>query len=142
VRVSGETRTAIMTDTDVDDFAAGLIHLKGGCTIMLESTWASFTKPACAVSVFGSKGGAILDLAASKENRLTIYAMSGETYVETRPVEVLLPEAPEASIQVHFVNCVRTGRTPDTSAERGLAEMKVLDAIYESSEKRREIEIA
>jgi len=78
-RVSGETRTMIMTDSDVDDFAAGLIHLTGGCTIMLESTWASFTKPACAVSVFGSKGGAILDLAASKENRLTLYGKEGDT---------------------------------------------------------------
>ncbi|NLG26380.1 MAG: Gfo/Idh/MocA family oxidoreductase [Chloroflexi bacterium] len=142
LRVSGETRTMIMRDSDVDDFAAGLIHLQSGCTIMLESTWASFTKPACAVSVFGSEGGAILDLAAPKEGRLTLYGKSGDTYVETRPVEVLLPEPPEASIQLHFVNCLRTGRTPDTSAERGLAEMKVLDAIYASSEQRREIVLA
>jgi len=54
---------------------------------------------------------------------------------------VLLAEPPEPSIQAHFVNCLRTGRTPDTSAERGLAEMKVLDALYGSSEQRREIVI-
>lgn len=140
-RVSGTVGTKIMTDSDVDDFSAGLIHLKGGCTIMLESTWASFTKPACAVSVFGSRGGAVLDLAAGKENRLTLFGKEGETYVETHPVEVLLAEPPEPSIQAHFVNCLRSGRTPETSAERGLAEMKVLDAIYASSEQRREIVI-
>lgn len=142
LRVSGETRTEIMTDSDVDDFAAALIHLKGGCTVLLESTWASFTKPAGAVTVCGSEGGAILDLAAPKAERLVVYTRMDGTYVETRAAEVVLPQPPEGTIQAHFVNCLRAGRVPDTSAERGLAEMKVLDAIYASSEQQREISIA
>ncbi|MFH1006573.1 MAG: Gfo/Idh/MocA family oxidoreductase [Candidatus Latescibacterota bacterium] len=141
LRVSGETRNEIMIDSDVDDFATALIHLEGGCTILLESTWATFTKPACTVTVFGSEGGMILDLGAPKGDQLTIYTQMEGSYVETKPVEVLLPEPPDATIQAHFIGCLRSGRTPDTSAERGLAEMKVLDAIYASSEQRREISI-
>lgn len=141
LRVSGETRNKIMVDSDVDDFAAALIHLKGGCTILLESTWASFTKPECAVTVFGAEGGMILDLAAPKADQLRIYTKLNGSYVEAKPMEVLLPDPPEPTVQAHFINCLRTGRTPDTSDERGLAEMKVLDAIYASSDEQREIGI-
>lgn len=139
--VSGETSTRIMTDTDVDDFATALIRMKGGATIAFESTWASFTRPEGSVTLFGAKGGAILDLSKPAGGRLTLFQRIGGSFVESNPVEVKVANPPAPSIQAHFVNCLREGCTPDTSAERGVAEMKVLDAIYESGEKGRDVTI-
>ena len=139
---SGVTRTAIMVDTDVDDFAAALVRLEGGTTIALESTWASFTRPGLSITVFGTKGGAILDMSAPQDRRLTLFAEQEYTYTETTPAEIRLPEAREASVQEHFVNSLRAGQQPENSAERGLAVMRVIEAVYASSESGGQVIIA
>jgi predicted dehydrogenase len=133
VQVSGVVRTAHMVDTDVDDFASALIRLRGGATIALESTWESFTRPALSVSVFGTQGGALVDLTQPPGKRLTLFGADGNTLLETVPVDIQLPIPVETSVQEHFIDCLRTHRRPDNSAERGLAVMRVLDAVYQSS---------
>jgi predicted dehydrogenase len=129
----GVTRTALMTDTDVDDLASGLVRLAGGATIALESTWASFTRPGASVAVFGTLGGAILDLSSPAGQRLTLFGQDGETLVDSSPVDIRLADPPEASVQAHFVAAVRAGHTPENSGERGLAVMRAIDSIYRSS---------
>ena len=41
----------------------------------------------------------------------------------------------------HFIDCVISGETPIASAEQGITLMKMLDAIYKSSDKMGEIRI-
>jgi predicted dehydrogenase len=82
VSVSGVARTALMVDTDVDDLASALIRMQGGATLALESTWESFTRPALAVTVLGTRGGAILDLMAPAKQRLTLFGEDDNTLTE------------------------------------------------------------
>ena len=141
VSASGVTRTAIMVDTDVDDFATALVRMKGGATIALESTWASYTRPGLTLTLFGTQGGAILDMSAPPERRLTLFGQQEDTYTEAVPLTIQLPQPQEASVQEHFINCLREGQQPENSAERGLAVMRVLEAVYRSSASGREVTI-
>jgi len=139
VQVSGVTRTAIMVDTDVDDFASALIRLKGGATVALESTWESFTRPGLSITVLGARGGAILNLGAPQGQRLTLFGEEDNTLFEVAPVDIRLPAPPEATVQEHVVHSIRAGRQPENSAERGLAVMRALEAIYRSSATGRDV---
>lgn len=139
VAVSGVTRTAIMVDTDIDDFATALIRMRSGVTIALESTWEAFTRSSIGITVLGTEGGAIFDMAAPQGKRLTLFGADGNTLTETSPTDIVLPVHPEASVQEHFVRCLNTGCPPDNSAETGLAVMQALDAIYRSSEMGRDV---
>ncbi|MBM3279419.1 MAG: Gfo/Idh/MocA family oxidoreductase [Candidatus Handelsmanbacteria bacterium] len=140
-QVSGTTRTALMTDTDVDDFGVVLVRMAGGAAIYLESTWASFTRPGVGLVVMGTEGGAILDLSAPQGKRLTVMGAEGETHQEITPVDIQLPFTPEASIQEHFIRRVAAGQQPETTAERGLAVVQVIDGAYRSSQSGHEVVI-
>ena len=138
---SGVTRTALMTDTDVDDLACGIVRLAGGATIMLESTWASHTWGGGLITVLGTGAGAVLDLSKSAGQRLTLYGTDGETLTESRPTDISLKTPVEASVQEHFVAAIRGEVTLAVPGERGLAAMKIIDALYESSRTGREVSI-
>lgn len=139
VLASGVTYTAIMVETDVDDLASALVHLKGGATIALESTWASFTRPALSVSVFGTRAGAMLDLTAPQGKRLSLYGEDENVLLDVTPVDIRLPVPQEATVQEHFVNSIRAGRQPETAGACGLAAVRVLAGIYESSRTHRDV---
>jgi predicted dehydrogenase len=53
--------------------------------------------------------------------------------VDSTPVDIRLPGKVEASVQEHFVAAVRAGRTPAVAGQRGLAVMRAIDGIYQSS---------
>lgn len=139
--VSGATATAIMTDTDIDDFSTGLIRMKNGLTITLESTWATYTRPGASVTLYGTKGGAILDLSAAKGQRLTLFGENDGTLYEQTPVTIQLPEPQENSVQEHVVRSILAGRQPENAGERGLAVMRVIEGIYTSSASGREVAV-
>jgi len=134
VSVFGVTGTELMTDTDVDDTAVALIRLRGGCAVSLESTWASYGRGETSVTVYGTEGGAILDLRSPASQRLTLFSERRGTIVESKPLEgiQLAPDA-EKSVQEHFVRSLEAGREPETSAACGLAVMRIIDAAYRSS---------
>ena len=131
--VFGVTDTKLMTDTDVDDTAVALIRLKGGCAVSLESTWASYGRGGVSVTLYGTKGGAVLDLGSPANQRVTLFKEAGGTMVECRPLEGIQHIPAEQSVQEHFVRSIEAGREPETSAERGLAVMRIIDAAYRSS---------
>jgi predicted dehydrogenase len=141
LQVSGVTRTALMTDTDVDDFSSALIRLRSGVTLLLESTWEAFLRPSIGITVLGTQGGAYLDLAAPQGKRLTLFGADGNTLTETTPVEIVLPELHEATVHEHFVRSIQAHAAPQNSAACGLAVMRVLDAVYRSSETGRDVVI-
>jgi predicted dehydrogenase len=138
-QVSGVTRTAIMTSTNVDDFATALVRLRGGATLSLESTWASFTREALTLTVFGTQGGAILDQSQPAGKRLALFSSDGDTQLDYTPHSIVLRSPREATVQEHFVRCVQAGRQPENSMECGLAVMRTIDAVYRSSATGRDI---
>ncbi len=141
VQVSGVTRTAIMTDTDVDDFASALVRLHGGATISLESTWASFTREALSITVFGTRGGAILDQGQPAGKRLALFTDEGGAQLDGAPQSITLGSPREATVQEHFVRSVQAGREPENSMQCGLAVMRIMDAVYRSSASGRDVEL-
>ncbi len=141
VQISGVTRTALMVDTDVDDLASALIRLKGGTTVALESTWESFTQPGLSVTILGTRGGAVFNLLAPQGKRLTLFEADGDTLLESTPVDIRLTPAPDASVQAHFICSLRDRCMPENTGERGLAVMRILDAIYQSSASGKDVTI-
>lgn len=139
VSVSGVTRTAIMDDTDVDDLATALVRMRGGATINLEVTWASHTRPGLTLTILGTRGGAIFDLGAPSGQRLTLFSDDEWSLLETKPSELQLAPDADRSIQEHFVRSLAAGRPPETNGTRGLAVIRVIDAIYRSSSAGHEI---
>jgi predicted dehydrogenase len=142
VSVSGVARTALMVDTDVDDLAAALVRLRGGATVALEITWASFTRPGASLTLLGTRGGAMLDMSAPAGQRLTLFGEDDSGLLEMTPFDVQLPPDAERTVQEHVVRSVASARLPEVSGARGLAVMRVIDAIYESELSGREVAIA
>lgn len=139
VQVSGVTRTAIMTDTDVDDFASALVRLQGGATVCLESTWESFTREGLSITVFGTRGGAILDQSQPAGKRLALFVADGNTQLDYTPHSIVLESPREATVQEHFVRSIQAGSEPDNSMQCGLAVMRIIDAVYRSSVTGRDV---
>lgn len=116
---------------DVEDLATALIKLDNGGTLTLDVSWAahtSFQNNGAYVHLMGTEGGASL---GDGKGRLHT-----ELFDRTADVELTAPsadEGPRARMSRHFIECVRTGQEPLTSAMSGLANSLVLEAIYESS---------
>ena len=117
---------------DVDDATFAQIRFENGSTIVLEATWSINLPGGGYVQLAGTKGGAQL-------NPLTIYTEeNGEEINKT-------PDAPSVNSfdeeTKHFVDCILDGSEPISSASQGVTLMQMLDGIYESSEKKREVQL-
>ena len=116
---------------DVEDLATALIKLDNGGTITLDVSWAAntqFQDGGPYIYLMGTEGGASL-----QQGKGTLHS---ELFDRTADVELQRPtndEGPRSRMNLHFVECVREGKEPITSAMSGLANSLVLEAIYESS---------
>lgn len=119
---------------DVEDLATALIKFDNGATVHLEASWASnVERERIYTTLMGSEGGAELE-------PLRIFTELEGTQVD------LAPEFPHinghhAEIR-HFVDCVRDGQTPIATGEHGLDVVKILDAIYQSAETGKMVDIS
>mgnify|MGYP001158006907 FL=1 len=121
---------------DVEDFATALIKMDDGSTLSLDVSWAlnmeGDDQPY--VKLMGTEGGAFF-----KGDRLTFFTEKFD-----RPVDVNVPP-PENSdrervlLSKHFIDCIKEGKTPITSALSGLKTNLIIDAIFESSRLGREV---
>ena len=125
-------------DFDVEDLATALIKMEDGSTLSLEVSWAVHmdTDNSPFIHLMGTDGGA------------SYRGATGKLLTEKfdRPLESALatPENDEGArlrLSRHFIECVREGRTPISSALTGLTNNLVLDAIYESSRTGNEIKL-
>lgn len=123
---------------DVEDLATALIRMEDGSTLTLEVSWAVHmdTDNRPFIHLMGSEGGA------------TYRGSTGKLLTEkfNRPLEteLITPENDEGSrmrMVRHFLECIREGKEPLTSAITGYTNNLVLDAIYESSRKGEEIRL-
>ncbi len=119
---------------DIEDLGVGMIRFENGATLVLEASWVLHTPNERFYSeVMGSKGG------ASLEPEFKVYQ---ERYGE---LVDLTPRPPSVNGHegevAHFIECIRTGKQPISTATHGYHVMQMLDAIYESGRIGREVVI-
>lgn len=112
---------------DVEDLACGMIRFENGASLALEASWAQH----CAGDklyneVYGDKGGATME-------PLRIFTERYDSPVDITPA---YPNVSGHEAEVaHFVECIVQDKQPIATADQALDVMKILDALYASSEK-------
>lgn len=123
---------------NVEDLATAIIKMEDGSSLTLEVSWAVHmdTDSAPFIHIMGSDGGAVIR--GSEGKFLT------ERFDRTVELPLSTPTGDEGSrarLSKHFLECVREGKTPSTSAETGLRSNLIIDAIYESSRTGGEVKL-
>lgn len=121
---------------DVEDLATALIKMEDGSTLSLEVSWAvnMDTSNEPFIHLMGSEGGASLD-----GNKAKILTEQFDRAIDIELKEPQHSEEDRVRLSRHFVECIREGKEPITSAMSGLTNNLILDAIYESSRTGREV---
>ncbi|MDF2722525.1 MAG: oxidoreductase [Paenibacillus sp.] len=126
---------------DVEDLACGMIKMEDGSSLSLEVSWAAHAdieQNGSFVHLMGSKGGAMVRGQGPGQK----VKFLSEQFNKTFDMELTAPANDEGSRlrkMRHFIECVRTGRTPWTDAMSGLRSNLIIDAIYESSRTGHEV---
>lgn len=124
---------------DVEDAAHALIRFEGGATMEVNATWAGNFPDGSVqnlVGLFGDKGGITFELGGSAVH---LAAQQDGHNVDVSPK--LRSVDAFAAQHEEFARNVTKRTQPHASGERGELVMSILDAIYDSSEKDREVEL-
>jgi predicted dehydrogenase len=120
---------------DVDDYAAGLIRFGSKATLSFEVAWACNAEDDSSIEILGTKGGIKFGtektiLRTEVDNRIADIELFFDKNKNNFVIEMQ-----------KFVNAVQGKGEVAATGEEGLICMKLLDAIYKSSEEDREIVI-
>lgn len=128
--------TAFDTDNlvfGVEDMAGGVIHFDNGASMIFDVSWAANVKEIGFHSqVVGTKAGASVD-------PFEIYSEDEGYLTDIKPV-VNRTNSFENEVR-HFLDCIKTGATPVSNAEEGIAIQKILNGIYDSARLGKEVEV-
>lgn len=126
---------------DVEDLAVALIRFKNGATLEAEASWASHIKEGELIHarILGTKGGLV------HRNIDEGYEFEAEVYTDKDgELVTTVPEPPKdapASAMAHFVDCISKDKPHIATGEEGLLVMELLDAIYESADRKEPVRI-
>ncbi|MDQ5854598.1 MAG: Gfo/Idh/MocA family oxidoreductase [Chloroflexota bacterium] len=117
-----------------DDYAGGFIRFDNGAGLQIESFWASHQPPEHQIELFGTEAGAQL-------KPLTLYRTDSGAPVDST---VEIPKGPDVwqRIGSHFVECILDGVPCQSPLRHGLIVQEMLEALLQSAEQGKEIEIA
>jgi len=121
---------------DVEDYAAGMVRFGGDATMTFEIAWAANVDNESYVEVMGTRGGARiysgkpLQIFTEHNGRLADIAPQFDATVDNYEVQA-----------AKFVAACRGEIEPVVTGREGLTVMKLIDAIYASSEADKEVEI-
>jgi predicted dehydrogenase len=121
---------------DVEDIATALIKMEDGSSLTLDVSWAVHmdTDNQPFIHLLGSEGGA--SIRGNKGKFLT------EMFDKSIDVELEQPtndEGERIRLSRHFIECIREGKEPISTALTGYTNNLILSAIYESSRTGREV---
>lgn len=117
---------------DVDDFGTALIRFRNGATAFLENAWASMVdETKHHLLCLGTKGGATM---------WPFKVVQGDEK-EVRDITPSPEELPDISQFSHFAECIRENKIPTSPLEEGIALLKMLGGIYDSSEQAKEMKL-
>lgn len=121
---------------DVEDYATGMVRFGKQATMTFEISWAANAWEDTHVDIMGDKGGArILD-----GKPLQILTEQHGRLVNVAPQFDAKVNAFESQARA-FVSACRGEAPPAATAQEGVTVMRILDAIYASSESNREVAI-
>ena len=119
---------------DVEDLAVGMIRFKNGATMMVESSFvAHIEKNIFDFQVMGTRGGGTYDPPR-------IFTDAAGTMFNLEPA-FLGDESAWDRKMGDWIDCIRKGKKPEAPGEDGLAVQKMLNGIYRSAERGKEIPI-
>jgi predicted dehydrogenase len=118
----------------VEDFGAGFVRFENGACLLIETSFAAnIEKDFMNTALMGTEGGCEL-------SPLKIFREEHQTLVDVTPVFV--PTVNMFELQIaSFINAIGNDTEPAVTGEQALMTTKIIDAIYESSEKGKEVEI-
>lgn len=126
---------------DVEDFAAGFVRLENEATVAFEFSWASnIPEELQYCELLGDKGGLSLSYAPSGSQFKILTESDGEL-VDLCP-QVRNTTGWGENETKHFIECIKKDKTPLSIPEEAVQMMKLIGAVYESAEKRKEVVIA
>jgi predicted dehydrogenase len=132
--VVGALGTWDHTSFTVEDFAAGFVRFANGATLTIESSFAAnIEKDALNLQILGTEGGCQFD-------PLRIFREEHGTLVDLTPAYLPTVDIYEAEIR-GFLDAIADDTEPPVTGEQALVVSKILDAIYESSERGAEVKI-
>ena len=153
-RVYGVSSAPTGSAFDVEDFSSALLRLDDGGSLLLQASWASYSKvhEDIEVELLGATGGARLHVDDyATDGTLTLYSDVLGQPAETRPA-VNVPAGHHRTVIEGFIAAVQSGaggaasaggeaRYPGRYGEYALHRSRVVDAIYASAEQGREVEV-
>ena len=118
---------------DVEDSASGVFKFENGAQLLFETAW-SFNGPINnSTQIAGDKAGITLE-------PFKLYRGDGKNVIEENIEGDFGGNFFENEI-VHFMDCIRNGKTPSSSIEQAVQLQKMLMGIYESSKTGREVRL-
>lgn len=124
---------------DVEDLAMGFIRFDNGACMQIEFSWASnIEKEYSFVELRGDKSGS--KFVSTDENQLKIFSEENGVLTDYVPLidDNKAMHNHESNLR-HFADVVLNGKEPMFVPEQGVNMIKILEAIYKSSEEGREI---
>lgn len=126
--VSGQTRSEF-GEYAVEDSSTALLRCAGGRTISVDTSWHGTAEPSRDCVVRGTEAGAAFSVTDSD---LTFYDANSGSESETVAVETGDMHLSEDRA---FLESVAGEREPEDTVEEALTVQRVIDAIYESSDR-------
>jgi len=123
----------------VEDAACAMVRFTAGACLMLEVNW-NLREPRdqSYLQVYGSKGAGLLN---PLEIHKSIQGVLANVTPALQSSHHYYQESYRREID-HFVECVQKNKTPRSSGRDALPVIQLLDTMYESASKGREIEFA
>lgn len=117
---------------DVEDYAVAFVRFEKNITMLVECSWAAnIAAEYGTVSILGDKGGVATE-------PLGVYSYEDNT-LTSRKFDWLPPQEGHRMEIRHFTECIERNRPVRVQPVESLRIQKIIDAIYESSVKNREI---
>lgn len=126
---------------DTEDLATAFLRFENGATLTVEASWdLNGEWPEDLITeLYGSEGGLIQrNVGGVHRYEMKLFRDRGKKVVEVVP---RVARGDAQTSMAHFVDCIVRDRPVEASAEEGLYVMKILDAIYASAAKGREVKL-
>jgi len=126
---------------DVEDLAVAMIKFENGATLELEASWAANVqeKEWMETRLFGTRAGLV------QRNRNETYEFEAEIYLEGAgghyDLALHRPTQPARSAMWNLIESIVQDTPHPAPGSEGLLVMEILDAIYESAELGRPVQI-
>ena len=118
-------RTRDLSVMETEDLAEAFVQFDTGCCLLLESGYMANTAEGAPLWLYGTQAGASMP-------PLTIYGEAPDgTVTDTTPIFPDTPRTHEPAFR-HLLTCIREGRETQSSGERAVVLMRIVDAIYRS----------